>query len=72
MTRQVRKEGTGAKRTSESLTWTLRCLEGVCSRDKETGTGEDRERGQGTVTTFSADFQWVPDTASLVLSPYFT
>lgn len=43
MTRQVRKEGTGAKRTSESLTWTLRSLEGDGSRGKEAGTGEDRE-----------------------------
>lgn len=61
MTRQVRKEGTGAKRTSESLTWTLWSLEGDGSRGKEAGTGEDRERGQGTVTTFSADLQWVPE-----------
>lgn len=45
MTRQVRKEGTGAKRTSESLTWTLQGLEGDGSRGKEAGTGEDRERG---------------------------
>lgn len=70
MTRQVRKGGAGAQRTSKSLMWTPRRLEGQGNRGREAERGRMQRQGKETITTFFSDNQWVPETQFEALWEY--